>query len=42
MKKPTNWREAIWGAFDKDDPAEWILLISAYAMLIVFGIVTIL
>ena len=42
MNKPKNWREAIWGEFDKSDPAEWILIIFGFAMLLVFGIVAIL
>jgi len=26
--------EAIWGDFDKEDPAEWLLLFFGYAVLI--------
>ena len=39
MKK---WLDAVWAPFDKNDPAEWILIIFGFAMLLVFGIVGIL
>lgn len=37
--KPKNWRDAIWGAFDKEDRLEWYLLCFGWAVLILFLVV---
>ena len=34
-----QWLDAIWGDFDKDDPAEWILLSFGWIVLILFLLV---